>query len=211
MHRREVILGGVGVLAILGGVGVGSFLRAENGAKYLRPPGAVDSFEALCVKCGQCVQVCPYHSIKLLDLASGKDLGTAYVDFKERGCYLCDLFPCVLACPSGALNHSINDINDVKMGVAIIQNPQNCYFDKPVATELVQSLLNRKIHNDRELAAQNIVKENIAQSCRLCVDSCPVDGAIKMSDNIPQILDSCVGCGVCAEVCFANVIEIKPS
>ncbi len=48
----------------------------------LRPPGAVseDEFLALCIKCGQCLQVCPYHSIKLADFAKGHGIGTPYIE-----------------------------------------------------------------------------------------------------------------------------------
>jgi len=36
----------------------------------LRPPGALneDKFLAACIKCGQCVQVCPVEAIRLADL-----------------------------------------------------------------------------------------------------------------------------------------------
>ena len=38
--------------------------------KRLRPPGALDEkdFLSSCIKCGQCVQVCPVQAIKVVEL-----------------------------------------------------------------------------------------------------------------------------------------------
>jgi len=100
----------------------------DSASLYLRPPGALAErgFRSSCIKCGQCVQVCPYHSIELLDIAQGYSNGTSYIDAHERGCYLCDLFPCVLACPSGALDHATTQISDVKMGVGVLRGREAC-------------------------------------------------------------------------------------
>ena len=117
----------IGSVAAAAGYAIGKFLPKSSGDKlYLRPPGAVDDFDDLCVKCGQCVQVCPYHSISLLDIEDGYSNGSAHIDAKERGCYLCDLFPCVLSCPSGALDHATKVVGDVKMGVAVLSDTAAC-------------------------------------------------------------------------------------
>ena len=103
--RRSLI---AGAAAVAGASACGfsvAFLAGRSEAKgLLRPPGALSEkeFLASCIKCGQCIQVCPFHSLKLLDLGEGIDMGTPVVRPRERGCYLCDLLPCVLCCPSGA-------------------------------------------------------------------------------------------------------------
>ncbi len=47
----------------------------------LRPPGAINenAFASACVRCGQCVQACPYDTLKLATLASGLSAGTPYL------------------------------------------------------------------------------------------------------------------------------------
>lgn len=62
----------------LGGVAVcGALVRimalTTEAQNWLRPPGALEEarFLASCIKCGQCVQVCPFHSLRLLDLFNG--------------------------------------------------------------------------------------------------------------------------------------------
>ena len=124
MNRREFSIFTLATLGVAAGGGYA--LRAYEPRSHLRPPGGVERFESLCIKCGQCVQVCPYHSIKLLGADDGVNIATAYIDPYERGCYLCDLFPCVLACPSGALAHETTTIEDVKMGVAVVSNLNAC-------------------------------------------------------------------------------------
>ncbi|WP_096019120.1 MULTISPECIES: 4Fe-4S dicluster domain-containing protein [Campylobacter] len=214
MNRRE--FGIFSLIAIGGAVGGGMVINKFYEPKsHLRPPGGVENFESLCIKCGQCVQVCPYHSINLLGFDDGINLATAYIDPNKRGCYLCDLFPCILACPSGALDHNTNSIKDIKMGVAIIKDIDRCYANKKISKSDVSSLLERKTYNQREHDAKQIIEDNIDKTCSLCVSSCLVDNAInfiKINDkNIVNISPNCVGCGVCQEVCFANVIEILPN
>ena len=257
MTRRNFTIFSLASLAIAGGAGV--WLRQKTPRVHLRPPGAAPRFESLCVKCGQCVQVCPYHSIELLGIDDGLNLGTAFIDASKRGCYLCDLFPCVLACPSGALQHSTTEISDVKMGVAVVKNLQNCLAHKAQSVENshIEHLLARKTYNEREEKAKQILSENVGAECALCVNSCPVEGALvfenlnenlgensqnssenslnsnlnlgansvenlqNLSENSVQnsnlnsrkivvVKESCVGCGVCEEVCFVGVIEILP-
>ena len=213
MDRRNFIILGSAAAAV--GYGIGKFLPKSSGDKfYLRPPGAVDDFDDLCVKCGQCVQVCPYHSISLLDIKDGYSNGSAYIDAKKRGCYLCDLFPCVLACPSGALDHATKVVGDVKMGVAVLSDTATCLSVKRenLSETSVKYMLERKAYNDREEAVKDKVKDKIGQICDLCVSICPVgDSAISMSEtNLPLIKNGCVGCGVCAEVCPVKIINIVP-
>jgi len=94
----------------------------------LRPPGALneDIFLASCIKCGQCLQVCPPEVIKLAGISQGFGIGTPYIIPREGGCILCSGLPCVLACPTGALNHKLSLGKDAKMGLAVITNPDTC-------------------------------------------------------------------------------------
>jgi ferredoxin-type protein NapG len=74
--------------------------------KRLRPPGALDEKDLLgsCIKCGQCVQVCPVQAIKLADLVDGFGVGVPYIDARQQACdFSCDAVQCILACPTGSL------------------------------------------------------------------------------------------------------------
>jgi len=126
---RSVALG-VGVVgtSLLGFVPV-----VQGSALRLRPPGALKTpddeqeFLASCIKCGQCVQVCPVEAIKLADLTDGFGIGAPYIDAREQACdFSCDGLQCVLACPTGALTHDLDYPADTRMGFARLASPQTC-------------------------------------------------------------------------------------
>jgi ferredoxin-type protein NapG len=106
---------------------------AGNANARLRPPGSLkdrleeQEFLASCIKCGQCVQVCPVEAIKLADLADGVGVGTPFIDARVQACdFSCDGLQCVLACPTGALTHEIDYPAQARMGFARLARPDAC-------------------------------------------------------------------------------------
>ena len=94
--------------------------------KRLRPPGALDEkdFLASCIKCGQCVQVCPVQAIKLADLIDGFGVGTPYIDAREQACdFSCDAVQCILACPTGSLVYKKPAFLGVRKGAKLAAAP----------------------------------------------------------------------------------------
>lgn len=228
-QRREFVkystLGVLG-LVMVAGAGISPYmLSAET---RLRPPGAVEESEflALCIKCGQCLQVCPYHSIELADIFKGHGVGTPYIDARTRGCYACSAVPCVLACPTGALDHSCEKPEDIKMGIAVLQFPQKCIAltNTPVAkghTKRVEAFMQQQV-NITELEKEQLekLKGFEGKQCTICADMCPIPNPLsaismvshKDGGKYPEIYDGCIGCGVCEELCPANsaAIVVKP-
>jgi len=227
-QRREFIkYSTLGILGLVLGGGIVFSPYAHADENRLRPPGAVPEkdFLALCIKCGQCLQVCPYHSIKLADVAKGHGVGTPYIDATERGCYACDAVPCVLACPSGALDHDTEKAADIHMGIAVLEFPDTCLA---ITNTPIPSGYNEKMHKFIN-ATNNVTEyeekvlehfdEFEGKQCTLCADMCPIPNpmsAISMvpsgAGNKPEIYDGCIGCGVCQEVCPTNTpsIVVKP-
>ncbi|WP_068637094.1 4Fe-4S dicluster domain-containing protein [Thauera butanivorans] len=119
---RTILLTG-GVL----GAGLSGYLPLVYArTSRLRPPGALDEKEFLqsCIKCGQCVQVCPVNAIRLADLTDGFGVGTPYIDAREQACdFSCDAVQCILACPTGSLTYDKPDFLPVRAGAALPQKP----------------------------------------------------------------------------------------
>lgn len=227
--KREFIkYSTLGVLGLVLGGGVIFTPHLTAKENRLRPPGAVDEkkFLALCIKCGQCLQVCPYHSIKLSDMAKGNGVGTPYIDANERGCYACSAVPCVLACPSGALDHHCEKPEDIHMGIAVLAFPNTCLAisKTPIPKGFSQEMhnFNNSARNLTESERDLVKKLDTfeGKECTLCADMCPIPmplSAIAMvvdknGGKRPEIYDGCIGCGACQEVCPTSIpsIIVKP-
>lgn len=226
--RRDFIkFSTLGILGLSLGGGIIISPYALQAEMRLRPPGAVEEkeFLALCIKCGQCLQVCPYHSIKLADMAKGHGVGTPYIDARERGCYACSAVPCVLACPSGALDHKIEKPEEIKMGIAVLEFKNRCIAltNTPVPkghSKRIHDFVNKQ-NNITQLELDMLEKLDKfeGEPCTICADMCPLPNPLSAISMVPEeegkrpeIYEGCVGCGVCEELCPANepAIVVKP-
>jgi len=242
--RRKFLknIAGLGVLGLASGAGIYFAPKLKSDTLLLRPPGAVeeDDFLKLCIKCGQCLQVCPYDSIELEDVDGGASLGMAYIDPHRRGCYLCEAFPCILACPTGALEHEHDNIKFIHMGIAVLKDIDGCLAvkNKSVPDSAIDRIYDHtKVLSKEERENKKVVitpndseKEELqkeilqklekfrGQNCTICADMCPfipdpklAIGMIKKGEGmIPEIREACVGCGACVELCPTQVLEIIP-
>lgn len=146
--------------------------------KALRPPGAQEEsrFLSSCIRCGKCVQVCPYRSVKCASILDGLYvMGTPYIKPREIPCYIC--LKCPPVCPSGALDRKLRRQQDIKMGTAVIDKNtclpwlgtlcRSCYENCPVFDEAIAM--------DDEL--RPVVDEKKCIGCGICENVCPVDQA----------------------------------
>lgn len=152
--------------------------------KLLRPPGALKEvdFIARCIRCGKCVQVCPYRSIKIASPMDGlMIMGTPYIMPRDIPCYLC--MKCPPICPSGALNRTLKKKQDVRMGIASI-NKKECF------------------------AWQGTLCRSCYQSCPIFDEAIKMDQELRPVVDTKK----CVGCGICENVCPVEpaAIKVKP-
>lgn len=185
-------------LAALGGLVWSAYVDEVTASTLtLRPPAALDEEDFLktCIKCGMCVEACPFDTLKLASPGSNQAMGTPYFEPREIPCYMCVDIPCVPVCPSGALDitkvstNNQLDINKAQMGVAIV-DAKNC-----IAFWGIQ--------------------------CDACYRACPLlDVAIKVEYEknertgkhafLKPVVDSdyCTGCGLCERACVTEKASI---
>lgn len=217
--RREFLRSAALGTAVVGGALAG-FLPLPRAveAQHLRPPGALDErdFLAACIKCGQCVQVCPVEAIKLADINEGFGVGVPYIGARDQACdFSCDAVQCVLACPTGALSHDLSAKEETRMGIARLAHPDLCLARQGLGFKGQARGgdfpgLHRYAAVDRWNPIPIADHPYDLPLCDLCVRECPIKDAIElapMSDDpadprrTPVVKDACVGCGMCEMIC----------
>ena len=119
---RDVVRTAGGLAAVGVALGLQQQTARASGVR-LRPPGAINenAFASACVRCGQCVQACPYDTLKLATLASEVCRRARHI--LSHGIFLAKCvrtFRAPKVCSSGALDREIESIDDARMGLAVL-------------------------------------------------------------------------------------------
>lgn len=176
--RTLVLVGG-----LIGASLVGLVPVVRGWTRRLRPPGALaeDDFLSACIKCGQCVQVCPVQAISLADIQDGAGVGTPWIDPRRQACdFSCDGLQCVLACPTGALTHELDYPHQARMARAVLARPELCLAVRGKGvkglargTEFRGVLRYAEIDRWHPLPVSG--HEYDLEVCDLCVRQCPIE------------------------------------
>lgn len=181
--RTTILAGGTLVAALAGFIPM-----ASGGTRRLRPPGALKDaqlderdFLSACIKCGQCVQVCPVQAIRLADIEDGFGIGVPFIEARAQACdFSCDGLQCVLACPTGALTHDLNYPAETRMGFARVARPDAClaaqgsgYEGLARGADFKGLLRYEEIDRWNPIPVANHPYD--LELCDLCVRQCPIE------------------------------------
>ena len=191
--RRKFLLGSartIGLMA-LGGLVWSAYIDEATASKLLlRPPGALveNDFLKTCIKCGMCVEACPYDTLFLAKPGDNKPLGTPFFEPRKVPCYMCPDIPCVPVCPSGALNiNSVShdeklDINMAKMGLAVVDTKNciaywgiqcdACYRACPLLDKAIYLEYTKNERTGKHAFLKPIVDSDFCTGCGLCEHAC---------------------------------------
>ena len=200
-RRRFLRAAGQACGAALLGAGLIAFSRQGHTlpGNAIRPPGALveQDFLAACVRCGLCVRDCPYNTLKLAELGDDVTTGTPYFIARDIPCEMCEDIPCVVACPTGALDKSLTNIDNARMGLAALVDQENCLNFLGLRCDVcyrVCPLINKAIslepqHNPRtgkHTLFIPVVHSKACTGCGKCEKACVLpEAAIKV---LPQKL-----------------------
>ena len=207
--RRGFLAAGIGATAAtLSGAATAGAISAINpkpggeaSAHLVRPPGSIpeDTFIRQCIRCGECLQVCPNDALQPQGFAQGlSGLWTPTLNANWAGCEpSCN--NCGRVCPTGAIRSlPMKEKQVVRMGLAEV-NKQTCL---PYAG---------------------------IEECRQCVDECAAVGRraiefIKVGTQVDEqgmpvegtgmlapvvVAEKCVGCGMCQMRCYSVNVKAK--
>ena len=159
-------------------------------SEAIRPPGALpeNDFLNACTRCGMCVQDCPYGILKLSELGDSVANGTPYFTARTGPCEMCEDIPCVVACPTNALDHELTDIDKSRMGLAVLIDQETCIAFLGLRCEVcfnVCPLQNKAIKLDRRPNARTgmhaifapVVNSEHCTGCGLCEKACILEDA----------------------------------
>ncbi len=196
--RRKFING---IAAAAGGgclLALGAGLHARQASalppQAIRPPGALaeSDFLAACVRCGLCVRDCPYDTLKLSDFGDPVPTGTPYFTARSIPCEMCEDIPCVVACPTGALDRGLTDITKARMGLAVLSDQENClnflglrcdvcYRVCPVIDQAITLETRHNPRSDRHAMLLPTVHSDACTGCGKCEQACVLpEPAIKV-------------------------------
>lgn len=198
MNRREFFLNtarAVG-LATLGGLVWSAYVDEVTASTLLlRPPGAIEEKDFLktCIKCGMCVEACPYDTLILSKPGDNRPIGTPYFVPRDVPCYMCPDIPCVPVCPTGALDEknvttkNVLDINRAQMGVAVIDESSciafwgiqcdACYRACPILGEAITIEYSKNERTGKHAFMKPIIHPDICTGCGLCEKACVTEKA----------------------------------
>ena len=179
----------------------GGLSLTTSAQPHLRPPGvaAGADFSTNCIRCGNCVEVCPTKALEQLDLSLDiKNIGTPVLNPERGGCIAWKepCLKCVEACPTKVLS-KYTPIEKQVLGVARIQeegcvNCMLCFEKCPIQGAVL---------------FPNPKGEPFTRAYDI-----PSDMKLKYAKTKPYIdTERCVGCGLCAHFCPVKVMDIKPS
>jgi len=194
--RRAFLTGGfrgTASAAVVGSAWTAWVEEARSAPLALRPPGALSDerrFQAACIKCGECVQACPYDTLRLADVKDGAPVGTPFMSVRNVACEMCEDIPCVKRCPTGALDKDLSDIKQARMGLAVV-DASSCLS--------MQGLRCEACHRACPLIDQalKLTYEHQTQTGKHAYFRPTVD---------PEV---CTGCGQCEHACVTEIAAIR--
>ena len=202
LSRRAMLLSTLG-----GAVSVTAFRPArENAPAPIRPPGSVPEkqFLARCIRCEQCLKVCPGPVLQADGVAHGlESLWTPVAVFPHAGCHQ-DCNFCTQVCPTGAIQPlTLAEKRRTQMGLAVVDT-------------------------------RTCLPHRGERDCQLCFDECNAAGyrAIEMreiqlpmgevpagafsTDELEAMgrirapfvnAELCTGCGLCEYRCHTSIFK----
>lgn len=168
----------------------------RNAAHWIRPPFAIDELDFLlaCTRCNACIKACNYDVIFPLPARRGAQVvNTPVLDLLNKACHLCEDWPCVQSCETGALN------------LPLIKKDEQAESESEAQAQAIPMPKLARVTIDEKTCLPYAGPE-----CGACRGSCPIPDAMIWTSEKPAIDEAiCSGCGLCRETCIVEPKAIR--
>jgi ferredoxin len=207
LGRRGFLSASVGTASgVLGGLFAATGTKSfganldGDGPRPVRPPGSVPEAEFLqmCIRCGECFQVCPSDVLQPLSFQQGLEgLWTPHVVADGAGC-ASSCNACGQVCPTGAIRAlPLEEKRHARIGLAII-NKSTCLPFNGEPCQLCVDECTAAGYDALEFVAVGTEVDELGQ---------PIEGTGELAPLL--IPDKCVGCGLCQTRCHGINVAAK--
>ena len=166
-------------------------MEKRDPADLIRPPGAnLVDFEELCIRCNECVRVCPTQGLQASFLEGGwRNILTPRLNPRIGYCsYNCAA--CGQACPSGAIPKlTLEEKRHTPMGLARVDRNRClpwaynidcivCEETCPVANKAIKLQIDEVVngHGEKVTMKRPYVVKEMCIGCGMCESQCPMNG-----------------------------------
>lgn len=195
--RRRLILAGLGGLLFAAFARRSGALGRNFGKDVVRPPGSLaePAFLARCLKCGQCVRVCPTNALQPAWLQAGVEgIWTPLLNMRMGYCeLLCVL--CGQVCPTGAIQP-----------IALEQKLGTGEFAARGPVRLGTAFYDRGRCLPWAMDRPCVVCEEVCPTSPKAIYTRPESVVTRQGDTVllqrPWVdPERCIGCGLCEHAC----------
>ncbi len=154
-------------------------------ASLLRPPGALpeEEFVQRCIRCGNCMKVCPVNALTPSSLVSGPgEAWTPVFDTMRGYCeYQCNL--CGRVCPTDAIRElSLPEKKKFRIGIAFFNKKiclpyargENCIVCEEHCPVENKAIKLRRVMIGGKAVMQPVIEPGLCIGCAICENRCPV-------------------------------------
>ncbi|MDR3437926.1 4Fe-4S dicluster domain-containing protein [Telmatospirillum sp.] len=169
MRRRAFLHGACGVAAMI--VVGAAAAKAKPEEPLLRPPGGQNGkrFDALCLKCNKCIDVCPTKAVGSANFEYGLlDVRTPILNFHLGYCTFCG--KCIEACPTAALQDF--DPQTERLGLAKVDRESCIAWQWGGCTKCKTACRYQAISLDE--LGRPVVDAGKCNGCGQCEFVCPI-------------------------------------
>ncbi len=174
----------------------------KDHSRLIRPPGALKEQEFIntCVRCGQCMKVCPTNAIHPLLFEYGLDAAFTPRLIPRIGSCELNCKQCSEVCPSGALKKiSKKEKEKLIIGTAYFIKdlciPYANMKDCMVCEEMCPTPIKAIVFRDEKIVNKEgkkvrvklpYVLEDICIGCGICENKCPITGSAAIQVRTPK-------------------------